>query len=491
MNKLKIFAYVALASFSILSCRDAIDIVQDGEITQEVAFKETSDLRRFLVGNVYGSINIENEIALTSYFTDEVAIARSNTGWYLKEFRYDLFSDNSYVSNTWISHYNTIDKVNRLIELSATISPDTASQAEYNSILSEAKAIRALSYITLLSYFSTDMKDDNALGVMLSTEKQSITAKLPRVANGEIYKLIDEDLQFAEDNLLSTATDYKYVTKALVYALRARVNAYRGIYNDVNGKYGAIHYAKEAIKLAPALANAPGTTRASMPYSNMWSDSVQGEVIFALSRPVAGSWSEIAARWTTNTTNLSGSAQMGMSHKLYSLYGNRDIRRIVFVDATSDDNNKIIDKYPGKGNRPLRNDIKVFRTSELYFILAEGYIHNGQLELAAEQLKKVRDARLYGGTQASLPTYANKVEAYKDLLLERRLELCFEGHRYVDLRRLGALAGVSIDRNVKDDYILSSTPLTLPITDHRFTYPIPQSEILGNPEIAKQQNPNY
>lgn len=485
MNKIKIFAYIVVASVSALACRDAIDIVQDGEITKEVAIQSTGDLNRFLIGNVYSSLNPLSEIALTSYFTDENAVVKSNTGWYLSEFRYQLYSDNGYVAGTWLNHYNTIDKVNRLIDLSKLITPSSSEEKQYNSILAQGRALRAYSYLTLLSYFSTDMKKDDALGVILSTEVQPVNAQLPRATNGEIYKFMEEDLAFAEKNINTAASDYKYVTLAMIKALQARLYAYRGKY-DLAEKY-----AKEAIAQSPALSKAPGTTLSAMPYANMWKDSERGEVIFALSRPQAGSWSNIAALWTTNTTDINGAAQMGMSLKLYDLYGARDIRRVVFVDASSDDDNKIIDKYPGKGNTPLRNDIKIFRTTEVKLILAESYIYQNKLAEAASIMQEVRNARLYGGTVAPLPKYATQKEAYADLLLERRLEFCYEGHRYVDLKRLGAIAGVSIDRSERDDRILKSTPLTLPITDHRFTFPIPQNEILGNPAISNQQNPGY
>jgi hypothetical protein len=167
-----------------------------------------------------------------------------------------------------------------------------------------------------------------------------------------------------------------------------------------------------------------------------------------------------------------------------------DIRRYAFIDPTSvpAQGVYIIDKYPGKTNAPLRNDVKVFRLSEMYFILAEceaqtpaGYV------AAATYIKAVRDARRFNST-ATLPVYSSKVDALRDILAERRAELAFEGHRYVDLRRLGAEAGVSIDRNANDDFN-PNTPLTLNITDYRFTLPIPSSEILGNPSI--QQNPGY
>src|SRR5690606_23049438 len=138
---------------------------------------------------------------------------------------------------------------------------------------------------------------------------------------------------------------------------------------------------------------------------------------------------------------------------------------------------------------PLKNDVKVFRVTEMYLILAEAAVAENQLGTAAGYIQQIRSARKYTAGPAPLPVYTSQAEGYRDVLKERRVELSFEGHRYVDLRRLGAVAGVSIDRHPQDDYFNSNTPLTLPITDYRWTFPIPQIEIAGNPGIV--QNPGY
>jgi hypothetical protein len=88
-----------------------------------------------------------------------------------------------------------------------------------------------------------------------------------------------------------------------------------------------------------------------------------------------------------------------------------------------------------------------------------------------------------------LPVYANAQAAWADILLERRKELAFEGHRYLDIKRLAALAGnQGITRDNTDDDILDQ-PLTLPLSDYRWTLPIPQLEVAGN--VSIQQNPGY
>lgn len=478
MKKIKVLLYILVASISFTSCRDAIDIVQDGELTEEVAVQNVTDLRGFLNGNVYGGLDTSNEIQIGSVLSDETGIAPGNSGWYFAEFKGILSTDNGYVSSTWLTQYATINRVNRLIKLAENFTPAAADVAQYNSIIAEARAIRAFAYLELQSYFTTDMANNSALGVIKLTDVPAIDAQLPRSTNGEIYSLIESDLNFAESNLIPGNT-YKFVTKNMINAVRARMYTYRKMYTQ------AKTYAQAVI----TDSSLPLTPTAS--YASIWSDASQGETIFAISRPSAGTWGNISSYWTTNSSSLSGAPLLKMGGNLYSaISGTGDIRKTVFVDVSSTTATKIIEKYPGKSNTPLRNDIKVFRISEMYLILAEAAADANILtgtNSAADYVQKVKQARTTGTVTAA--TYTTKVAALQGILKERRAELCFEGHRYVDLRRLGTAAGITMDRAASDDTANLSAPLNLSTSDYRFTFPIPSSEINGNPTI--QQNPGY
>jgi starch-binding outer membrane protein, SusD/RagB family len=75
-----------------------------------------------------------------------------------------------------------------------------------------------------------------------------------------------------------------------------------------------------------------------------------------------------------------------------------------------------------------------------------------------------------------------------DIILERRKELAFEGHRYWDLARYN----VDVERNdVNNKYSDLGAPLSIPAGNFRRIMPIPQSEIDANPTIRDQQNPGY
>jgi hypothetical protein len=134
------------------------------------------------------------------------------------------------------------------------------------------------------------------------------------------------------------------------------------------------------------------------------------------------------------------------------------------------------------------NDLKAFRSSEMLLILAEARAAAGNFTGAAILIKQLRDAR-FGSAQAQ-PIYANQAEAFAGILDERRIELSFEGHRYLDLKRLGTAANKGIERDMTD-CTAQSGACTLPANDFRFALPIPIVEINGNPGIGDQQNPGY
>ena len=154
----------------------------------------------------------------------------------------------------------------------------------------------------------------------------------------------------------------------------------------------------------------------------------------------------------------------------------------------------LVYKYPGSEDSPLMNDLKIFRSSEMLLILAEAAADagnfNGATNTTAAYIKQLRDARF--GSDQPLPSYANATEAFAAILDERRVELAFEAHRWHDIKRLGVRANQGVLRDPLDCNILGvNGACSLPPTDHRFTLPIPQAELIANPEIRDQQNPGY
>ena len=88
-----------------------------------------------------------------------------------------------------------------------------------------------------------------------------------------------------------------------------------------------------------------------------------------------------------------------------------------------------------------------------------------------------------------MQTYASAQSALTDILKERRIELAFEGHRYIDMKRLGVVANQQFDRDPRD--CEAATLCLIPSDDYRLTLPIPATELAANASIRTQQNPGY
>ena len=543
MKRIKlIFISSFFTLFMFTSCEDAYNIVQDGELN-ESAITDISGLQSYLNGT-YAGVTTSSQIGFTGIFTDECGVGRGNGGQSLNLHRFFLTTGEGYVSSIWFGNYRVINRCNRILRMAneqVPVPTDPGQLSTYNSIIAQARALRAFSYFELLTYFSTDLKDDNALGVMFFTNVPEASDKFPRVANGIIFAQIEDDLNYAFANVVSAASPtYKFVSKPMITALRARMYLYRGNYTLAK-QYAQAAIATSGVTLTaatpvvataptnpfysvfaasnPASAGAPTSawnsafygTASTNPYRRMWADAAnggRGEIIWSLDRPAAQTWENVATQFTTNSSSVSGSPLFEVGRNLFNKFTATpgDVRRYTNVDPTSLINQNyatdpnyiatdvlVIDKYPGKPGFVTRNDIKVFRLSEMYFILAECLANEGNINGAsnsvASVIKQIRDARNFLGAQP-LPVYADATAAWAGILDERRLELCFEGFRYIDMKRLGTLAGQTLDRHPTDDQI-SGAELSIPNDDYRFTLPIPLDEINGNPGIAAQQNPGY
>ncbi|MBC2837703.1 RagB/SusD family nutrient uptake outer membrane protein [Robiginitalea sp. SC105] len=485
------------ALFGLMACNDAIEIDQPGRLDADAAFENVSDLEAGLFG-VYDNFDVTPEIAFSSVFTDELAIGFDSGGQGLADYGFVLNAGSTAPEIFWVRGYAALNAVNRLIEAAEFIIPENAEeQALYNQILGEAYALRAWGHHKMLKYFSTDLSDDSALGVIILDFVPTIDQQLLRSTNGEVYDLIEGDLATAANLLGSSTVDKTRINQDFITALRARIAAYREDYT------AAANFSQQLIDDYP-LAN-----RAE--YEAMFLDTSDGEVIFKLERtigdnydgqgvtgsPAAGGWA--GARFAFVDATLTGSPYFEMGRSLFNLLDPSDIRYTVNIAPTSvidpdyETNQNaardilVIQKYPGSEGQPLMNDLKVFRVSEMYLIRAEAYVANNQLDQAASLIKAIRDARF--GTATVAPVFSSQQEAYDAILDERRVELAFEGHRYIDLKRLGQRAGQGVEKDPVD--CAFNGACTLPADDYRFTLPLPIVEFNANPDLREQQNPGY
>ena len=130
-------------------------------------------------------------------------------------------------------------------------------------------------------------------------------------------------------------------------------------------------------------------------------------------------------------------------------------------------------KYKNRTNGTNTNEYSVvFRLEEVYFILAEALAKQNRENEALPYLDATRQ-------RAGL----EKLDAlsadgfWDELLAEKRREFfCEFGHRFLDLKRLGRLDDLS---SLKTNW-----------EDHKSVWPLPQNELLLNPNLHPQ-NPGY
>ncbi len=482
---------------AVTACNDAIEIDQPGRLDADAAFQTVDDLEAGLFG-VYDEFDLSPDIAFQSIFTDELAIGFDNGGQGLADYGFVLNAGSTAPEVFWVNGYDQLNAANRLIEASEIIEIGDGEQGRFNQILGEAYALRAWAHFILWSYFTPgDYTDGSALSVINLDFVPTIDQQLLRNTQAETLALIGQDLTRAR-TLLTEDNGVTRINDDFVTALEARIAAYTR------------DYATAASKSQELINKYDLATRAE--YEAMWLDESDGEVIFKLERtnndtydgqgatgsPTAGGWA--GARFAFVDATLAGSPYFEMGRSLFNLLDPTDIRYDVMVAPTSvidpnyqdspggqDNDILVIQKYPGSEGQPLMNDLKIFRASEMYLIRAEAAVAQGDLGLAAELLRDIRTARFEG--TSPLINYGSATEAYAAIMNERRIELAYEGHRYLDLKRLGARAGQGVSKDPVDCAFNGACSLSA--DDYRFTLPLPIVEFNANPGLREQQNPGY
>lgn len=496
MKKIKYIAVFALASLGFTSCNDAIDITQVGILNADAAFVTVSDLQLGLLG-AFNNFDHTQQIQFNALFTDELSIGQDNGGQGVGNgsSAFVLNAASAFPTALWTRNNGALNAVNRVIAGAEGVTIGDGEQAQFNDILGQLFSLRAFAHFELLSYLSPDYTNDAALATILIDFVPSTEQQLPRNTNGEIFALINSDLT-SSDGLLSNQSDTFFISRDFNNALRARMAAYRENYPLAN-------------TLATQLLADYGLANQAE-YTDMYLDLDFTEVIFSLSRTIgdsfdgqgatgsafAGGWAGANFAFVNSTIN--GSPYFEMGRAMFNQFDTADVRFAVNVEPSSiiDPDYQtsvnplgtdvlVIGKYPGKGGQNLLNDLKIFRSSEMLLIAAEARAAMNNLDGAEALIDRLRDARF--GSDQPAPSFSSTQEAFAAIMDERRLEFAFEGHRYKDLKRLGARAGRGIDRDMIDCIALNACDL--PLSSNLFTAPIPIIELDANSNI--QQNPGY
>lgn len=474
MKKYSIILSLTVVAF-FTSCSDQLDRFPIDQLVEETAYNTVTDLQ-FGLNGVIGSYDYDYGISFNSIFTDNCTLGSDNGGQDIQYGQQILNPDSGNLTGAggipWFNKYANINDMNRLLAAAATITPGPGEEDLYNNILAQTYAFRAMAHYDLLLYYGLDITNDSALGVPY-VDYVSAEATPGRNTTGEVLTGIQNDLDQALALYPAGTNDINFTSPDFVTFLRARIAL------ETGDNEGAISLATSLIADYP-LAN-------FSQYFGMFNeDADKTEVVFQRNN-VQGSDSGINFLW-----NFTGQGpKWEISAELFALYEDDDIRGTVVLDPVSDvdENLLIVGKYPINADANAINDFKAMRISEMYLTRAEAYAKRSQFDLAAADVLAVQTARHINTPDAV--EFSSIPEAVEAIIAERRLELAFEGHRYLDIKRVRSITGDGIERSADLGDCGGSTPCSLPASDPRFILPIPTGELNGNPVIREQQAPGY
>jgi hypothetical protein len=449
----------------VTSCSDSLDRFPKDQLVEETAFRSVADLQLGLNGAI-GNYDPTGMIGFNSIFTDNCKLGVDNGGQRLGTLNQLLNADGG-DDGIWFNRYATMNDFNRLLVAAEAITPTGAEQDQYNNILAQSYAFRALMHYELLLYYGIDIRVSETPGVPY-VDYVSADATPARNTTGEVLAAIQADLDSALSLLPAGTNDINFVTPDFVTFLRMRIAL------ETGDNAAAIAFANSIISNYPLAGPAE--------YLAMFREDANTDEVIWKYDSVQGF--NLGLQFTWNFTGPGPFIEM--SNELAGTFSPSDIRSIVNIDPDSDPSNSIfiVGKYPQNADTQSINDFKAMRVSEAYLVRAEAYARTSQFGLAAADVFAVDSAR-DGGAVA--PSYANLQLALEGILAQRRLELCYEGHRYTDIKRMRSVLNTGISRDDSD--CGGAVPCELAFNSEKFTFPIPTAEINANTNIT--QAPGY
>ena len=427
--------YVTLSS----ACKKVLDTQSELYLDQSQSIVDKRSAQAALVG-AYNALSQNTYQGntfryITNLLSDNIKwVGNTPTN---REFDvYAVFATNSRVQELWTAIYETTNIANNIIQKVPLINDVTLDQNERNKERGEAFFLRALCYFDLVRLWG------NVPIVTKATQTASDAKDITNSSPEQVYQFIQSDLDSAEA-LLPVTINRNRANQYTAKALKARLYLYQ------NNWAKAEDYATQVI-------NDSADFKLTNPYSQFYAAKNSSESIFEVDYTINNK-NTYATNWFQNPTtggkkeflptddfiallkdpNTGG----GRSALIFTVggvtYGNMN-----FKIATGDDQSYVL------------------RLAEMYLIRAEAKAEQLKLTEGLSDLNVIRKR----ANVPLIPTVSTKDELIDKILLERRVELAYECHRWFDLIRKGKAQQV------------------LGITDpNKLLLPIPRQEVLiGN-----------
>lgn len=386
---------------------------------------------------------------------------------------------------TWSDLYARINYVNVILDEITQLPHETEDdQAAYLRVQGEAHFLRGWFYFVLANLYG------DAYAPATAAQKLCVPLKLTpyvehdkdkptqfqRATVKEVYDQIVADLLIAEDYLTQSPqnADHRLYRASLdaVELLLSRVYLYMQDYAQAELKAEAVMQS-DYVRLAPLSA-----LSSTAPFLT----NTNPELIFS-----QGS-NNLAP--TGIFTGMAG--DFCVTRELRDLYDENDRRGDCFFGISSNDSISLAYKYQRGTLRSRVSDVFTLRMAEAYLNKAEACAMSGKDAEALEALNALRANRIDGYADVS----CSGEELVNEVRTERRKELCFEGHRWFDLRRYAVCEKYPYKRSIlhvfnaigdNTPYLYTEYFRLLP-DDPAYTFSLPTS-VLEFDKVPMENNP--
>ncbi len=240
MKRNRIYIPVIVILFLLSSCSDFLDEKVYTQITVDYIESTPAGMANAIVA-MYNkdrelfrnSGDVETSVWMNMLLGDDITVPRAGEG--VPQFgRYaNLLPSTSTVGKLWQQEYAMISYANLVIETAKKVDMEdpVAIQA-----LAEAKAFRAHAYFWLLRKY-----DNIYLNTRVTTPENVNDPIVYSPSNQDwIYKLMNDDLDYAIENLSQTTTQPGRFTKGVVRHIKAKVAATQNNWREVANQVSAI-----------------------------------------------------------------------------------------------------------------------------------------------------------------------------------------------------------------------------------------------------------
>lgn len=462
-NTILIVGLLLPALLGTAACADLV-LEPQASVSNDAYFGSIADFRAAIVGAY-------DEMTNDDYYGRSLHLMSDIMGEDVKQNssanRYQEFADfeglprsgHNYEEDLWESGYEVINMLNMIIN--AEFDPASGVAAEYDQILGEAHALRGLAYFDMVKMYAqhyTFTAGGSHPGVPLVLESD-VTNLPSRATVGEVYSQIVSDLNQGI-SLMTMVRDGPYMmTRDAARALLSRIYLYMEDWGN-------------AVAMADAVINTGSYSLVTgQAYVDQFVTGGSSEAIFELQYTQTDNEGSdcLGCMYTAN-----GYGDYLPARDLLDLIDPNDIRMGMFaVDPllTGIYASHRVTKWP----TPQQTDnVPVIRLSEVYLNRAEANARLGNDTEAQADLNMIRQRGL-----ATAPDVTATGQALIDeILIERRIELGYEGHRIHDLMR-NKQDIVRVD--VTGDVAFMAYPCQYCVL------PIPEWEVNANPNIAQNQ----